>query len=91
MRRREFIAGLGGAAVWSLVARAQQPGRLVSIGYMGPVTQSAESRWIAAFGQRLRELGWIDGRTVAITYRWAEGRNERYREIAAEFLQLSKN
>jgi putative tryptophan/tyrosine transport system substrate-binding protein len=87
-RRREFIAGLGGAAVWSLVARAQQPGRLVSIGYMGPVTQSAESRWIAAFGQRLRELGWIDGRTVAITYRWAEGRNERYREIAAEFLQL---
>jgi putative ABC transport system substrate-binding protein len=86
--RRAFIAALGGAAAWPLAARAQQPHRLPSIGYMGATTQSAESEFIAAFGQRLRELGWIDGRTVAITYRWAEGSNERYREIAAELLQL---
>jgi putative tryptophan/tyrosine transport system substrate-binding protein len=88
-RRREFIALLGGAAAaWPLTARAQQPARLPTIGFLGSSTPSAMSQWVAAFVQRLRELGWIEGRTVAIEYRWAEGRNEHYNEIAAEFVRL---
>src|SRR5262245_55006934 len=89
MRRRNLIALLGGAAItWSLAAQAQQAGKLPTIGYLGgggPITQRA---WVDAFAQRLRELGWIEGRTVAIEYRWAEGRPERYAEIAAEFVRL---
>jgi putative ABC transport system substrate-binding protein len=88
MRRREFIAVLGGAAVaWPQLARAQQPATPV-IGYLGASTPANWSAWTAAFLQRLRELGWIAGRTVAIEYRWAEGRSERYTEIAAEFVRL---
>jgi putative ABC transport system substrate-binding protein len=87
--RRKFLATLGGAAVaWPLAARAQQPARLPTIGFLGSSTPSAMSQWVAAFVQRLRELGWIEGRTVAIEYRWAEGRNEHYNEIAAEFVRL---
>ena len=88
MRRREFITLLGGAAAWPLAARAQQPGKLPTIGFLGSSTPSAWSQWVAAFVQRLRELGWIEGRTVAIEYRWAEGRSERFAEIAAEFVRL---
>ena len=88
MRRREFITLLGGAAVWPLAARAQQPGKLPTIGFLGASTAPAMSQWIAAFVQRLHELGWIENRTVAIEYRWGEGRDERYREIAAEFVRL---
>ena len=89
MRRREFITLLGGAAAaWPLAARAQQPGKLPTIGFLGAGTPSAQSQWVAAFVQRLRELGWIEGRTVAIEYRWAEGRSERVAEIAAEFVRL---
>jgi putative tryptophan/tyrosine transport system substrate-binding protein len=91
MKRRTFIAGLGGAAAWPLVGRAQQPGKLPTIGFSGQSTRSAGSEWVAAFVQRLRELGWIDGRTIAIEYRWAEGREERYNEIAAEFVRLKVN
>src|SRR5262245_54206619 len=87
MGRREFVALLGGAAAaWPLATQAQQPGKLPTIGFLGAST-SIESR-VAAFVQRLRELGWIDGRNLAIEYRWAEGRNERYAEIAAEFVRL---
>src|SRR5262249_33625599 len=86
--RREFITLLSGAAVAGpLAARAQQSGRLRTIGFLGPNTHSAASEWLAAFAQRLRELGWIEGRTVAIEYRWAEGRKERAAEIAAEFVR----
>jgi putative tryptophan/tyrosine transport system substrate-binding protein len=89
IKRREFITLLGGAAVaWPLAARAQQPGKLPIIGFLGQSTRSAASEWVAAFVQRLRELGWIEGRTVAIEYRWAEGRAERYAEIAAELVRL---
>jgi putative ABC transport system substrate-binding protein len=89
MKRREFIALLGGGAVaWPLAARAQQAGRLPTIGFLGAGTPSAWSQWVAAFAQRLHELGWIEGRTIAIKYRWAEGRTERYAEIAAEFVRL---
>jgi putative tryptophan/tyrosine transport system substrate-binding protein len=89
MKRREFITLLGGAAAaWPLAARAQQPGKLPTIGFLGPSTLNAMSQWTASFVQRLRELGWVEGRNVAIEYRWAEGRTERYAEIAAEFVRL---
>src|SRR5882762_964123 len=88
MRRREFITLLGGAAAsWPLAVRAQQAGKLPTIGFLG-ADASAFGPWTAAFVARLRELGWIDGRTIAIEYRWSEGRNERYAEIAAEFVRL---
>jgi putative tryptophan/tyrosine transport system substrate-binding protein len=88
MKRREFITLLGGAAAWPRAARAQQAGKLPTIGFLGAGSLSAWSHWTAAFVQRLRELGWIEGRTVAIEYRWAEGRSERYTDIAAEFVRL---
>ena len=89
MKRREFITLLGGAAVaWPLAARAQQPAKLPTIGLLGPEHAFARSQRVAAFVQRLRELGWIEGRTVAIEYRWAEGRTERLAEFAAEFVRL---
>ena len=84
MNRRTFIAALGGAAVWPLAARGQQSGKLPTIGFLGPASASAMSSWTAAFVQRLRELGWIEGRTVAIEYRWAEGRSERFPERSEE-------
>src|SRR5262249_16378362 len=87
MRRREFITLLGGAAAWPLAARAQQAIKVPAIGILGSGTPATQGHWYAAFVQRLRELGWIDGRTVAIEYRWAEGRDERAAEIAAEFVQ----
>ena len=86
MRRREFISLLGGAAaIWPLAVRAQQ--KLPTIGFVGGL-RSNYSQWIADFAQRLRELGWVDGRTVAIEPRWAEGRDERYGDIAAELVRL---
>jgi putative ABC transport system substrate-binding protein len=87
LRRRDFITLLGGAAAWPLAARAQQT-KLPTIGFLGASTPLNWNPWTAAFLQRLRELGWIEGRTVAIEYRWAEGRNERFGEIAAEFVRL---
>ena len=87
--RREFITLLGGAAaIWPLAVRAQPPGRVPTIGLLGGATASAESQRTAAFAQRLRELGWIEGRTVTIEYRWAEGRIARLAEIAAEFVSV---
>jgi putative ABC transport system substrate-binding protein len=89
MRRREFIALLGGASAgWPLAADAQQSNKLPTIGFLGTTTPSATGPWITALEQRLRELGWIKGRTIAIEYRWAEGRPERYPEFAAEFVRL---
>jgi putative ABC transport system substrate-binding protein len=88
MRRRAFISLLGVAtAAWPLAARAQQAGKLPTIGFLG-ADPSIESKRVAAFVQRLRELGWIDGRNLAIEYRWAEDRNERYAEYAAELVRL---
>jgi len=85
--RRAFIALIGGAAAWPRAARAQQPGRLPTIGFVG-ATPYSQSQWTAAFVQRLKELGWIEGRTAAIEYRFAEGRSDRFSEIAAEFVRL---
>ena len=87
MRRREFIIVAGGATAWPLAARAQQEGRRPTIGLLWPQTTAAQNLWNAAFVQRLGELGWIEGRTVAVEYRWAEGRSERFAEIATEFVQ----
>jgi putative tryptophan/tyrosine transport system substrate-binding protein len=83
--RRDFITLLGGAAAWPLNVRAQQAGNLPRIGFLGPSTPSATGPLVAAFVQRLRELGWRDGQSVVIEYRWAEGRADRISEIAAEF------
>jgi putative ABC transport system substrate-binding protein len=89
MTRREFITLLGGAAAaWPLAARAQQPAKVPTIGFLGASTLSSASKSVTAFVQRLRELGWIEGRTVTIEYRWGEGRNERFADIAAEFVRL---
>jgi putative ABC transport system substrate-binding protein len=89
MQRRQFITLVGGTVVaWPHSARAQQPANLPTIGLLGAATPSAWSQWVAAFVQRLGELGWFEGRNIAIEYRWAEGRDERYAEIAAEFVRL---
>ena len=89
MRRREFIAFVSGTAVaWPLTARAQKSGKIPTVGFLGATTPSVWSAFVAAFLQRLRELGWIDGSTVAIEYRWAQGRDELYAEFAAEFVRL---
>jgi putative tryptophan/tyrosine transport system substrate-binding protein len=87
LHRREFITLLGGAVTWPLAVGAQQA-KLPTIGFLGASTPSNWSHWTAAFVRRLGELGWVEGRTVGIEYRWAEGRSERYREIAAEFVRL---
>jgi ABC-type uncharacterized transport system substrate-binding protein len=85
MRRREFITLFGGAVVWPLSARAQQPGKQPIIGYIGQGTPAAEAKRVAAFVGRLRELSWIEGRTVVIEYRWTEGRSDLAADIAGEF------
>src|SRR5215469_2884727 len=91
MRRREFITLVGSVMTsWPLIARAQAP-KLPTIGFLGSSTSSAMTAWIAAFVQRLHDLGWIEGRTVAIEYRWGEGRDERYAQIADEFIRLKVN
>jgi putative tryptophan/tyrosine transport system substrate-binding protein len=88
MKRREFITLLGGAAAgWPLAAHAQRS-KPALMGLLGSGTAAAQSEWTAAFVQRLRELGWSEGRNLTIEYRWAEGRNERFAEIAAEFVRL---
>jgi putative ABC transport system substrate-binding protein len=88
MNRREFTTLIGGAAAWPLAAHAQQQGKLPIIGFLGTTSASAWTPWTAAFTQRLRELGWIEGHTVAIEYRWDGERNGRATEIAAEFVRL---
>ncbi len=89
MRRRNFISLVGGAAAWPIAARGQQRGKLPIIGFMGTTSATAWAPWTAAFVQRLRELGWIEDRTVAIEYRWAEGGTERFSDITAEFVRLN--
>jgi putative ABC transport system substrate-binding protein len=91
MRRREFLGVLGGAAAsgWPLAARAQSLSKRVTVGYLGSNTPSADGRRLDAFLQRLRDLGWIEGRTITIDVRWAEGRNERFAEFADDFARLN--
>jgi len=91
--RRKFLATLlgGAAASCPLAARAQQPGKLPTIGFLGATTPSAQRQWTDAFVDRLRELGWIEGRNVAIEYRWAEGHPERAAAFVAAFGHLKIN
>jgi putative ABC transport system substrate-binding protein len=91
VRRRKFITMLGGGALaWPLAARAQ-PSKTPTVGFLGASTPATTAQWVAAFAQRLRDLSWIEGRTVAIEYRWTEGHNDRMAEIAAEFLRAKVN
>jgi ABC-type uncharacterized transport system substrate-binding protein len=88
VKRRELISLLGSAAAWPLAARAQQSAKLPTIGFLGAQTSEAQSQWTAAFLQGLRELGWIESRTINIEYRWGAGHTDRFAEIAAEFVRL---
>jgi putative tryptophan/tyrosine transport system substrate-binding protein len=89
VKRREFITLLGAAAsALPFAAHGQQARKSHTIGFLGAATPATTGSWTAAFVQRLRELGWVEGRNVAIEYRWGEGRIERFAEIAAEFVQL---
>jgi len=87
MKRRAFITLLGSAAAWPLATRAQQA-RVPTIGWLGGGTPATQNQWAVAFTQRLRQLGWSEGTSITIEYRWAEGRPERFAEIAAEFVRL---
>src|SRR5215207_2710150 len=88
MRRREFIAALGGAAAMPLVARAQQPSKRATIGLLGSGTEASQKEWTGALVQRLRELGWTEPEKVTIEYRWAEGRTDRLPSLADELVRL---
>jgi putative ABC transport system substrate-binding protein len=88
VRRRDFITLAGGAAAWPVAARGQRSARLPTIGYLGPSNPANMGPTTSAFLQRLRELGWDEGRTLVIEHRWAEGRPDRVAEIAAEFVRL---
>jgi putative tryptophan/tyrosine transport system substrate-binding protein len=89
VRRRDFVTLLGGtAAAWPLSTRAQQSAKPSIVGYLSPDSASTQSQWTAAFVRRLHELGWIEGRTVEIEYRWAEGHAERLSAFADELVRL---
>jgi ABC-type uncharacterized transport system substrate-binding protein len=91
VNRRAFLSALSGGLLAAPLAAEAQQVKLPTIGFLGPLTQTAQSSWTAAFVQRMYEHGWIEGRTVTIEYRWAEGRNERLPEIAAELVRLKVN
>jgi ABC-type uncharacterized transport system substrate-binding protein len=89
VRRRKVVALLGGAAAWPLVASAQQAGKVPTIGVLSTATATVWNPFLTAFRQRLRDLGWVEGRTIALEYRFAEGHPERLAEFAAEFVRLN--
>jgi putative ABC transport system substrate-binding protein len=87
MRRRDFVALIGSsAAAWPLSALAQDRGKLATVAYLGGA-EATEGKWFVAFVERFAELGWVEGRTVAIEPRWSDGRAERVAEIAAELVR----
>src|SRR5215470_6174465 len=88
MRRRKFMRLVAAAAASPLAARGQVTHKLPTIGFLGGETPSVASVWVSAFVRRLHELGWSDGRTVAIEYRWAEGHSARFAEITNEFVRI---
>ena len=88
MKRREFISLVGAAAAWPLAARAQQVGKTPKIGYLGVSSPSLEPHYVEAFRQKLRELGHVEGKNIAIEYRWAEGQDDRLPNLASELVRL---
>jgi putative ABC transport system substrate-binding protein len=92
VRRREFIKLLGiWTAGWPRAGYGQQVGKSPIIGILGSGTPASQGQWYAGFVRRLRELGWTEGQNVAVEYRWADGRDERFAEIAAELVRLKVN
>jgi putative tryptophan/tyrosine transport system substrate-binding protein len=92
MGRREFVALLAGAAAaWPLAARAQQSSTMRRIGFLGPLSERTQLQWTTAFLKGLRDHGWIEGTTISFDYRWAEGRSDRYAELAAELVRREVN
>jgi putative ABC transport system substrate-binding protein len=89
MQRRDFVKAIAGAAAgWPLVVHAQRPAMLRTVGYLGSGTAAVQSKFASAFAQRMRELGWIEGQTLAIQYRWGEGRNDLFDSYANEFVKI---
>jgi putative ABC transport system substrate-binding protein len=89
MRRRDFLTRLGSVVTaWPATAAAQQPSKTATIGFLDATSPSSQGQIASVFVQRLRELGWHEGRNLTVEVRWAEGRHERYAEIAAEFVRL---
>jgi hypothetical protein len=88
LRRREFITLIGGAAVWPLAARAQQPERMRRIGFLTSVSESDAQARLAAFRHGLRDLGWTEGRNIRIDYRFADGYSTRVAQLARELIEL---
>jgi putative ABC transport system substrate-binding protein len=84
MRRREFIGLIGVATAWPVAAPAQQPAKVPTIGFLSPNSSVAAKTWTTAFVQRLPDLGWDEGRTVQIEYRWEDGQVERTVEFVEE-------
>src|SRR5262245_29935397 len=91
IRRREFIFTLGSAAAWPLAARAQQSSTMRRIGFLGPLSERTQLQWTTAFLKGLRDHGWSEGTTISIDYRWAEGRSDRFAELAAELVRREVN
>jgi putative ABC transport system substrate-binding protein len=87
VKRRAFIAALGGAAAWSIAARAQRPGKVARIGFLGAASASAYARQVEGFRSGLRDLSYIEGSNIVIVYRWAEGKYERIPELAASLVR----
>jgi putative ABC transport system substrate-binding protein len=87
MKRREFITVLGGAATWPLAARAQQPAKVAQIGFLGPAPAATYLPRLEALRAGLRDLGYVEGKNIAIEFRWAE-RVEQLPEMAAELVRM---
>src|SRR5215470_105831 len=89
MRRREFISVIGGAiAARPFASRAQQPSKVSRIGFLGTSSPTLEKHLIDAFLGKLRELGYVEGETLVIEYRWAEGQDDRLPDLAAELVRI---
>ena len=88
MKRRDFIALFSSAAVLPLAVAAQTPPKIPRVGFLGTASPTAGTRYLEAFRQGLRELGYVEGQTIALEVRWAEGRTERMPELVAELVGL---
>ena len=89
MKRRDFITPLGGAAAaWPLVGRAQQTAKIPRIGLLSPFTPADTAPWHRAFLRGLSDLGWVDGKNIAVEYRYSDGRNDRLQGLIADLVRL---